>query len=76
MNGVAASLTVEKKPDHYLLTGSSAASESFVTTHFPVMKRGEAHGRLPIFCAHWWTGKAAALKPLTTLDLVPTENPL
>lgn len=75
-NGETKDITAEKKADHYLLIGSSAKHETCVTTNFPVMKRGEAPGRFPIFYARWWTGSAAALPPVTTLDLVPTANPL
>jgi hypothetical protein len=40
------------------------------------MKRGGT-ARLPLFHARWWqSGSAAAWKPVTRLDLVPTTNPL
>ncbi len=80
LSGLAAAtdsgaLTPEKKNDHYLLKDSSADQSATGTAGYPVMKRGDAPARRPIFYARWWpASRPAVTAPANALDLLPTAG--
>jgi hypothetical protein len=65
-----ASVVAAKKPDGFVLVGSSPTNTACAETIFTV--RG---GRKPNFYARWQPVGAGEGRPLLTLDLVPTGKP-
>lgn len=68
-------LTVEKRPDHFVLGGATDSAQVQAETTFRVISAPGRPGRLPCFYARWHPGGSAQPVPALTLDLVPTDQP-
>lgn len=71
----AGDVVLEKNSDHYLLKDASDAQSAIGTAGYPVMKRGDAPARRPIFYARWWpASRPAVTAPANALDLLPAAG--
>lgn len=72
-DGKPAAFVVEKKSDHFLLTGAAPTVPVSGETRFPVFKRGKRPASLPYFYVRWQpAGAPPPAAPDLTLDILPT----